>query len=253
MTKNGAGVLTLSANNTYTGTTVVYGGALMVNNVAAKAGDSGTGSGPVYVPAGWLGGTGTIGGNVTVGASPPGTSGVNGLQPRTSAGAGTLTPGVAVGDASMPGRLTINGNLTFTSGTSVLEADIAGANAGTGYDQVRVGGNLTLAGTLTLTTGAGFTPALGEKFYLLDLTGTGTVSGTFDGLAELGTVTDSAGNQYVINYLDHDPADTSNLLPNDVSLTAIQVVPEPSTWALLGVGAFGVVFALRRRLRASRT
>ena len=197
-----------------------------------------------------LGGTGTIGGNVTVGANPPRASGANGVRPLTVLGAGTLTPGVAVGDASMPGRLTINGMLTFTSGTSVLEADIAGANAGTGYDQVRVGGNLTLAGTLTLTTGAGFTPSLFEKFYLIDLTGTGTVSGTFDGLPNLATVTDSAGNVYRINYFDHDPADASNLLFDDVSLTATSVVPEPGTWTLLGLGITGLCgLALRRARR----
>ncbi len=68
-------------------------------------------------------------------------------------------------------------------------------------------------------------------------------------MAEFGTVTDSAGNEYRINYFDHDLADTSNLLFDDVSLTAIEVVPEPSTWALLGVGAAGLGFARRRRFR----
>ncbi len=249
--KDGAGMFTVTANNTYTGTTLVDYGALMVCNVPAKAGDSGTGSGPVYVGQGaWLGGTGSIGGSVTVGAYPPNGSAVHGAQPRVVSGSGTLTPGVAVGDASMPGRLTINGSLTFTTGTSVFEVDLAGAKAGTGYDQVLVGGNLTLAGTLTLTTGVGFTPTPLEKFYLIDLTGLGTTSGTFDGLPNLSTVTDSAGNEYIINYFDHDPADTSNLLSdNDVSLTAVEVVPEPSTWALLGVGALGLGFALHRRVR----
>ncbi len=49
LTKGGAGMFTVTGNNTYTGTTVVDSGALMVCNVPAKAGDSGTGSGPVYV------------------------------------------------------------------------------------------------------------------------------------------------------------------------------------------------------------
>ena len=254
LTKGGTGMFTVTGNNLYTGTTYVGNGALMVCNVPTKAGDSGTGTGPVYVDQGaWLGGTGTIGGSVTVGAGPPATMNtVAGIRPLIAAGAGTLTPGVAVGDASMPGRLTINGSLTFTTGTSMLEADLAGANAGTGYDQILVGGNLTLAGTLTLTTGAGFTPFPLEKFYLIDLTGTGTVSGTFDGLPNLATVTDSAGNEYFINYYDHDLVDMGNPLLDAVSLTAIDVVPEPSVWTLMVVGVIGLGFTLRRRLCACR-
>ena len=208
-----------------------------------KAGDSGTGSGAVYVDQGaWLGGTGSIGGNVTVGTGPPATmKTVAGVRPLIAAGAGTLTPGVAPGGISMPGRLTINGMLTFTSGTSVLEADIAGANAGTGYDQVVVGGQLTLAGTLTLTLGTGFTPTPGEKFFLFEDTGSAAVSGTFDGLPQGSMVTDSAGDKYVINYMDSAGDGTAG---NDVSL---QFVPEPSTWAACGLGVAVLGLALRRR------
>ncbi len=142
----------------------------------------------------------------------------------------------------MPGRLTINGSLTFTSGTSVLEADIAGANAGTGYDQVVVGGKLTLAGTLTLTHGGGFTPTPGEKFYLFEDTGSAAVSGTFDGLPQGSMVTDSAGNEYVISYTDSAGDGTAG---NDVSLQ--WPCPSRRTWAACGLGVAVVGLALRRR------
>ena len=49
-----------------------------------------------------------------------------------------------MGGVSTPGVLTFNGNLTLTSFTTTTELDIAGANPGTGYDQVKVGGNLAL-------------------------------------------------------------------------------------------------------------
>lgn len=69
ITKSGSGKLTLSGANTYTGGTIVSAGSLLVTNRRG----SGTGSGPVQVNAGKLGGTGKISGNVIIGTgSGPG-------------------------------------------------------------------------------------------------------------------------------------------------------------------------------------
>ncbi len=64
LSKTGAGRLTLRGANTYTGGTTVSAGMLQVNNPAG----SGTGTGPMQVNAGTLGGGGTIAGAVTVGS-----------------------------------------------------------------------------------------------------------------------------------------------------------------------------------------
>lgn len=64
LTKIGTGKLVLSHRNTYTGGTTIKRGKLIVNNI----GGSGTGSGPVEVNGGRLGGIGSIAGAVTIGS-----------------------------------------------------------------------------------------------------------------------------------------------------------------------------------------
>src|SRR5262249_40244482 len=93
ITKNGPGVLVLTGNNTYSGTTTVNAGTLLVNNTAG----SGTGSGNVAVnPGAILGGSGTVGDGgawtVTVSAGAvvrPGGS-ITGTDPLTVNSSGTV-------------------------------------------------------------------------------------------------------------------------------------------------------------------
>lgn len=243
LTKNSMGSLTLTANNTYTGRTFVAGGALYVNNVAVAAGDSGTGSGPVYVGNNaWLGGNGTIAGSVTVGASPP-TMLMASVQPDFVVTRGVLTPGV-----NGPGILTINADLTLAA-TAAYEVDLGGLAAGSGYDQTKVGGNITIDGILALTLTNSFKPVLGEKFFVLNITSDGGhVSGIFANATAGNLINDNAGNTYLINYLD-DIGDGEAL--NDVSLTVVAVaIPEPGTWAMVVVGAGALALAFRRRRAA---
>ena len=91
LTKIGAGALTLSGDNTYTGGTMVSEGTLLVSNTAGSA----TGTGPVTVDAATLGGTGFINGPVTL------------------TGDSTLTS---------TGTLTINGTLTVQDLANQLAA-----------------------------------------------------------------------------------------------------------------------------------
>ncbi len=223
LTKNGLGTLTLFGASTYNGGTTLNAGTLLVNNTTG----SGTGTGAVTVKTNTtLGGSGTIAGAVTVNSG------------------GKLAPG------NSAGRLSV-GSLTLASG-STLAIELGGTTAGSQYDQVFVAGALSLTGsTLSVSQINGFNLAPGQKFFILDRTGTDVSPVGLFANAPGGIYTDTAGNKFLVNYADHDPADTSNALLNDVSLT---VTPEPSTWAMLllgGAGLLALPVVRRRRRRQS--
>lgn len=128
LVKGGAGALTLTGTNAYTGITQVNAGALYVNgDQSAAKGDTTVASGAT------LGGRGTVGGDVKV------------------ADGATLSPG----DRGAIGTLTINGNL-FLSAGSALEFGFDPV-AGTTQigDLVNVKGNLTLDGVLSIGVPSG--------------------------------------------------------------------------------------------------
>ncbi|WP_244285190.1 autotransporter-associated beta strand repeat-containing protein [Acetobacter persici] len=155
LTKTGAGTLTLSGDNTYAGTTDVQAGTLLVNGNSTGA------TGAVTVESGAaLGGTGEIGGSVTV-----------------LSGA-TLTPG-----AAGAGTLGIRGSLTLADG-SVAQYDLGQpwVAGGAQNDLVKVGGDLHLGGTLNVASDAQSGANLADGVYRLyeyggSLTGTEALSG----------------------------------------------------------------------------
>jgi autotransporter-associated beta strand protein len=166
LVKAGAGVLLLSgATNTYTGTTTVSAGALIVNG--------NSGSSTHTVTGGVLGGVGTVGQlNVTGGAVSPGQAG--------------------------PGLLTVNGALSMSAGSSYA-VDIAGASPGTSFDVLRAS-SVTLGGA-QLIVSSNFTGALNQTFTIIDNVGAGLVQGQFANLPEGATVTGSGGQTYKISYV----------------------------------------------------
>lgn len=127
LTKSGAGMLTLSGNNSYAGATNVNAGTLRINGNQSAA------TGLVTVASGaTLAGSGTIGGSVNV------------------LGGGILAPG------NSPGTLNIDGNLTLAGGSILnFEFGEAGVAGGALNDLVNVGGNLTLDGTINVTGSSG--------------------------------------------------------------------------------------------------
>jgi fibronectin-binding autotransporter adhesin len=219
LTKVAPGILTLTAASTYTGGTTITGGTLLANNTSGSA----TGTGQVNVqPGAILGGNGTIDGPVLVQG-------------------GTLAPGVQT-----ISKLTINGALTFQP-DSLLSITLGGTTAGT-YDQIVVVGTLALYDPhLQVNTANGFTLAPGMTFTILDHPGDTPTFGMFTNTTLAGTLyTDAAGDTFAIDYLAIADGD---LIPNDVTLTVESVVPEPSTWAMLGVGlALGLIVQRPRRV-----
>jgi len=221
--KLGAGSLTLSANNTYAGTTTVSEGLLKVNGSV----------GSIQVNSGAsLGGSGTTGSLL-----------VN----------GTLTPG------NSPGTLNTGSQTWFNSANYNWQIFDATGSAGSGYDLLNISGSLDLS---NLTAGgfginmwslsaispndvngnatnfnaannyswilaqaaAGITGFEATDFSIFTSANNGTAgfSNTFDGALSIAV----AGNNLVLNY---------------------QAVPEPSSAALTLLGLVSTLALARRR------
>jgi autotransporter-associated beta strand protein len=134
----------LTAANTYTGSTTVTTGTLVINGSVS--------TGLVAVKTGaTLKGLGTIGGATTIEAG------------------GTLSPGLS------PGLLTINDTLTL-AGSTLME--IGGQTLGTGYDSVAVSGLLTYGGALNIISVNAYDLAQNASYTLFGLAAgeTGTFS-----------------------------------------------------------------------------
>jgi fibronectin-binding autotransporter adhesin len=117
-TKAGAGTWVVSGTNTYTGATTVSGGMLFINGNQSAA------TGAVAVNGGTLGGTGIIGGTVTVAA------------------AGSVAPGTSAGTLSIGGGLNVSAMANGGSGKLRFELGPIGSSD-----------KLAVTGTLTIGTG----------------------------------------------------------------------------------------------------
>ena len=194
--KEGPGVAQLTANNSYTGSTRINRGTLLVfgaqpqTDVLAAGGDFNA----------------TLGGGGTVGAI-------------TASSNGTIAPGAA---ANGVGILNSAGSVTLVANQfAQLAIDIKGTTPGSGYDRLDVGagGTLDLGANnfLDVTLGEGFVPAPGDTFLIVNNEGSNPVTGTFRFQPEGSTFTED-GTTFAISYKGGDG--------NDVTLH----VPATRTW-----------------------
>jgi len=252
--KIGAGTLTLTGANTYSGQTSVNAGTLLANNTSGSA----TGSGAVVVgAAGTLGGSGRIApallAAVTInGSLAPGSPGIsNGIGKLTVSPEGGNMVFGATGTANF--ELLTNGTHGYTPTYNMdgTIASLSGTYVSGGNDQLSFqGGALAnkvdftnlAAGNFNVTFAGGYTPAANDIFDLLDwanLTGSGALNN------EPSAITGLSVAQLDLPTLPGALVwDTSQW--TGFGVVGIYLVPEPSRMLLMFFG-LAALFLRRRR------
>jgi fibronectin-binding autotransporter adhesin len=232
LVKAGTAKLTLSGDNTFTGTTTINAGALELANTAGSA----LGTGAVTLNAG-----GTLAGS--------------GSATGVVSGVGTVSPG----GASSPGKLTLGGLSLFNgSASGSIVGQLNGFDAGTGYDQVVVSASGSVDVTnAALTLSASAVYPTGAVITLIDNQGAGSITGTFLGKAEGSTVAIS-GQNFTISYIGGDGNDITltkqappiryvddgwALLPNGSAIVDADLTAPGDQAATIGVNAFATINA----------
>jgi len=191
LTKIGAGALTLSGMNTYTGGTIVESGALGVTNTTGSA----TGPGVVQVNGGTLGGSGIIAGATTIG---------------TGSGTGAFLAPAA--GTNVQATLTIQSVLTFDSDATYSYTFKAKRNMA--MTDMVIANGVTINTGATLALRGHITGALRQGLVLTVISNTSPnpISGTFSNLPDGGVVTVN-GNNFQASYSGGDG--------NDLTLTVV--------------------------------
>ena len=229
--------MTFSGVNTYTGTTTISAGTLLLASSGTIANSSG-------VNLGTSGSQGTLDltskTSFTFGVSQS----VSGFGTINIGSGKTVTVAGAFGPGNSPGQVNVTGNLAL-AGTTASTFELAGSGGvkGTDYDNTTATGTMAYAGTLSIVSFGGYsidTHAL--TYSLFDFTG--GYSGNFSGVTVAGATLafDGGTNTWTGSNVGNTASYTFSLVSGDLT-----VVPEPATWALLAFSLTTVMVLRRRR------
>ena len=217
LTKSGTQTLTLTAANTYMGDTVVSAGTLLVNGSIDSNQNVNVSTNAT------LGGSGSVG-NVTVNSG------------------GTLAPS-ANGSTSYA-TLTV-ASLTTTNGSTTKLA--IGSSVPGNFDSIYSLGDIVLKGNLQFTFNS---QTLVEDSYYLFQSG-GAITGDLSSVTQTGLAGETSFVQTANEWSAIVNADQYYKLTFDqtTGVLSVLVVPEPSTYAMVGFGVVALLSAryLRRR------
>ena len=224
----GSGGMTLADSAiTNLGTVEITSGSMM--NVTGTFSQTGTTSatkltGGSFTSTGFSLQTGSLAGSGTIGG------------PVTAGGNATLVPG---GPGAV-GALVFTSTLNLGPSTGVY-FDLGGTAPVNGHDFIG-GSSITLGGSLFLSFTNGFQSNITPTDTLTLINTSTALNGTFASLPNGSRLTTLDGfGSFQVNYL-----------PNSLTLSNFQPIPEPSTYVLLTIGAFGALLAERRRRHRRR-
>jgi autotransporter-associated beta strand protein len=248
VTQTGAGTTTIASTNSYTGATTVSAGTVIVSgalngttsaSVAGSASlevDGSLNNGATTSVSGELSGTGSVGGITSTG--------------------GTIAPGLSAG-SSATGTLTANGNVSLDGATTFSIRVGVGTETATDALSLSSGHTINLAdANLTVSIGSAVgslaAPDSTDLYVIINggASGTGTGSDIFGNVNTSGlvpTYTTPGGFKFNVYYASDASGDGPGT-GNDVVLK-LAAVPEPGTYAGLGMGIVAVMGAMARRRR----
>jgi len=237
LAQNGAGILTLSGTNTYTGATSVNTGTLniagsLTSDVVVAAGATVAGSG---LSTGALSGAGAVGPGNSPGilafASVDGSAGMSFDFEFTGA-----DPDYTDATAS------VNDVLRLTDGTTPFTSALTSSNTVNIYLS-SLGANFSARGGFFTDLQSDFIAQIQDatfNYYLQDATGSVTYNGA--------NYRDVSNLNWSISTV---PA-TANFAGGSVNGQVLQVVPEPSSFVLAGFAIAGLTAAGYRRRKAAK-
>ena len=258
VTKSGFGTLVLTGANTLNGNVTVQGGTLLVNG--QSGGDSGTGNATVAINSG-----GTLGGNgAAIGSVNVNSSGIPARGGIISAGDSMTTATLTTGPQTWNGGSDANGtgggtyawklNVNNAGSPGTVNFDASGAN----WDQLTMSSLTVTAspgGTFNIQiiglSGAGGAPFNAGQSYQWEIANVmpgGSISGVSPSMFKLTTVNlpGVSPNAFSVDTSTDlgmsDPTGSTDLI------LTYTPTPEPTSLALFGVVAGGLL--LRRRRKA---